>query len=345
MQPICHLNLAPGYRGGERQTELLIRELAARGTPQRLVARRGGPLAEHCGDVEGLEIREVAPNPVAAGMAVRGSAVAHSHEGRTVYSGLLANSLFGTGYVITRRVVAPQSPSWVRSLAYRRAAKIAAVSRAAAETLQVRHPELDPVVVPDAHASFDVDTDAVARIRAARSGKTLIGHVGAYDHSHKGQSTLIDAARIAADRFPDWHFLLCGEGKDEERFRAEIGGLQNIELVGWVENVGDWLAAFDLFVYPSLHEALGSSLLDAMGLGLPIVASNVGGIPEFVEDGVNGRLIKPADARLLAEAIAEVLERADDALRDANRAEAAKHGAATMANAYETLYREIAAGM
>lgn len=345
MHLICHLNLAPGYRGGERQTDLLIRELAARGLAQRLVARRGGSLVARCADVDGLEIREVTPNPAAAGLAVRGSAVAHAHEARTAYSCFLAKTLFGTDYLITRRVVAPQAPSWARSLAYRRASKVAAVSRAAADALQVRHPELEPVVVPDACASFDVDAAEVERIRAARPGRTLIGHMGAYDHSHKGQLTIIEAARIAVEQHPDWHFLLCGEGRDEARFRAEIGELPNVELVGWVENVGDWLAAFDLFVYPSLHEALGSTLLDAMGLGLPIVASNVGGIPEVVEDGVNGQLIAPESPAQLVTAIAYVLERADDALRDANREKAARHSVTAMADAYETLYREIVPGM
>ena len=345
MQPICHLNLAPGYRGGERQTDLLIRELAARGLAQRLVVRRGGSLVARCLDVEGLEIREVTPNPVAAGLAVRGSAVVHSHEARTAYSGFLAKTLFGTDYLITRRVVAPQAPSWVRSLAYRRAGKVAAVSRAAAEALQVRHPELKPVVVPDAHASFDVDAAEVKRIMAERPGKTLIGHMGAYDHSHKGQLTIIEAARIAVEQHPDFHFLLCGEGKDEARFRAEIGDLPNIELVGWVDNVGDWLAAFDLFVYPSLHEALGSTILDAMTVGLPIVASNVGGIPEVVEDGVNGRLVAPESPAQFVTAIASVLERTDNALRGTNREKAAKYGVTAMADTYETLYREIAPGM
>ncbi|MDJ0751158.1 MAG: glycosyltransferase [Woeseiaceae bacterium] len=344
-QPICHLNLAPGYRGGERQTELLVRELAARGLAQRLVVRRGALLVPRCKDVDGLEIREVASNPIAAGLAVRGSAVAHSHEARTVYSGLLAKALFGTSYLITRRVVAPQTQSRLRSLVYRRAGKIVAVSQAVVEALEVRHPELEPVVVPDAHASFDVDAAAVERIRSARAGKTLIGHVGAYDQSHKGQLTIIEAARIAVASHPDWHFLLCGEGKDEARFRAEIGDLPNIELVGWVDNVGDWLAAFDLFVYPSRHEALGSTLLDAMGLGLPILASNVGGIPEVVEDGVNGRLVTPDAPTQWVVAIEAVLGQADDAMRDANRDKATRHGAAAMASAYETLYREIAPGM
>jgi hypothetical protein len=89
MRPICHLNLAPGYRGGERQTQL-IRELARRGYEQRLVARRGGELPRYCDDIEGLDIRLVASNPVAAALAVRGSQVAHSHEGRSHRGGNIA---------------------------------------------------------------------------------------------------------------------------------------------------------------------------------------------------------------------------------------------------------------
>ena len=345
MADICHLSLARNYRGGERQMELLVRELATRGYSQRLVVRRGQSLVDRCQDIGNLVVREVAPNPLAAGLAARGAALAHSHEGRTVHSGLIANLLFGTPYVITRRVVAPQSRSGLRSLAYGRAAGIAAVSRAAAIELQKRHPDLDVEVVPDALTGFPVDADRVAEIRAAYDGKTLIGHVAALSHSHKGQSTIIDVARNAAASHPEWHFLLCGDGKDRDRFRQEIGDLTNIELVGWVDNVGDYLSAFDLFVYPSLHEALGSTLLDAMQFGLPIVASNVGGIPEFVEDGVNGILVEPENAAQLQKGIEGLLS--DSAVlqnvRAANREKSQRYDAAHMADAYETMYRAIRA--
>ncbi|HEY5642652.1 MAG TPA: glycosyltransferase family 4 protein [Gammaproteobacteria bacterium] len=317
-----------------------MRELGARGVPQRLVIRRGNSLGWRCADVPGLEIREVAANPVAAALAVRGSRIAHSHQGRTVYPALLANLLFGVPYVITRRVVAVHGRNAVRSLAYNRAQAVAAVSRAAAEQLRLRHPDIEATVVPDAIAGFDSDPAAVAAIRAARPGKRLIGHVGALAHSHKGQSTIIAAAHEAAVRHPDWHFMFCGDGPDEARFREEIGDLGNVELVGWIENVGDYLAAFDLFVYPSLHEALGSTVLDAMQFGLPVVATRVGGIPEFVEDGVNGRLVPPEDPAELLAAIEAVL--ADEAglvaMRERNRAKAAQYDAAHMADACEALY-------
>ena len=340
MKPICHLNLAPHYRGGERQTELLVRELARRGYSQRLVIKRGNRLATRCADIENLEIREVASNLLAAGLAVKGARIAHAHDGRTVYSVLFANLVYSIPYVITRRVVAPQSKSIFRGLAYRRAVAIAAISRAASVELRKRHPEVQPVVVPDSTAGFAVNQFEVERIRAQRPGKILVGHVGALDHSHKGQSTIIEAARIAATRHPDWHFILCGDGPDEQRFRDEIGALSNIELVGWVENVGDYLASFDLFVYPSLHEALGSTLLDAMQFGLPIVASNVGGIPDLVEDGVNGRLVEPEHVSQLVAGIAELLgtEFDRDEIARRNRARASQFGVSSMAHAYVALY-------
>ena len=345
MQPICHLNLAPGYRGGERQTELLIRELAKRGLAQRLVVRRGNALVQRCDDVDGLEIREVAANPVAAGLAVRGSAVAHSHEGRTIYSGLLANWLFGIPYVVTRRMAAAQSPSYLRSKAYDKAARIVAISKAAAEKLKASHPGIDVIVVPSALTGFEVDEAKVRAIRAAHPGKILIGHTGALDHDVKGQSTIIEVAHLVAERHPDWQFILCGSGKDEERFREEIGALKNIELVGWVDNVGDYLASFDLFAFPSLSEGLGSSLLDAMQFGLPLVATRVGGIPDIVDDGDNGRLIEPENPEQLLAGIEDLLADEDefDAIRARNIEKAKLYDATHMADAYETLYREIEA--
>ncbi|MGB5166593.1 MAG: glycosyltransferase family 4 protein [Woeseiaceae bacterium] len=335
------MNLASEYRGGERQTELLIRELAGRGWQQRLLACEPGELLSRCADVENLECVEVARNPLAAGWALRGSTIAHSHEARSAYSGLLGRSLFGIPYLLTRRVVVPKKPAFLRDLAYRRATSVVGVSSAVAENLQARYPDLEVKVIADAHAGFESDDRVVEEIRSRYPGKTLIGHMGALDDAVKGQSTIIAAARLAAEQHPDWHFLLCGCGPDEQRFRDEIGSLQNIELVGWVDNVGDYLASFDLFVFPSISEALGSAILDAMQFGLPVVASNAGGIPDIVKDGENGRLIEPRNAGQLQNAIESILLTPGEIerIRQANRRRASQFSAAAMADGYERLYR------
>lgn len=340
---ICHINLASGYAGGERQTELLVRALSSRDWQQRLVVRNKHALVRRCADIPNLDIVQVSSNVVAAGLAARGSALVHAHEARCVYSALLASMLFGTPYVLTRRVVRPQNKSWVRDRSFWRASAVVAVSSAVARHIQVANPGLECKVVPDAHAHFEADANESQSIRQACKGKILIGHIGTLDHSAKGQLTIIETARKAVTVRPDWHFLLLGSGNDEALFQREIAGLDNIELVGFVDNVGDYLASFDLFVFPSLHEALGSTLLDAMHFGLPIVASNVAGIPEVVEDGVNGLLIEPEHADQLFDSIAAIVDdraRAQ-AMADANVTKSARFSADHMADAYEAIYRSV----
>lgn len=340
---VCHINLARGYRGGERQTELLIRALADRGWSQRLIVRQGQPLAERCADVPQLDGLRTPSNFITAGFACKGSALVHAHEARAVYSGWLATTLYRIPSIVTRRVVRRQKSSWLRDRAYRAASAIVGVSNAVAEHIVKSYPDVRPSVIADAHSGLDVDAEVASALRDRYRGKVLIGHIGGYDHSHKGQLTIIDVAARAARERPDWHFLLLGSGTDEALFRKRIGDLANIELTGFVDNVGDYLSAFDVFVFPSLHEALGSSLLDAMHFGLPIVASGVGGIPEFVEDGRNGILIAPEAPDELMAGIERIVD--DDELAAsmhlANRARAAEYDAARMADRYETIYRRI----
>ncbi len=340
---LCHINLAKGYRGGERQSELLITELARRGVRQHLVLRPGNPLRKHCRDIDGLSITEAPRRVLGAALAARRCDILHAHEAQAFYAAALANLAFGKPYVLTRRVPNPQRPSLARRITYGRAACLAGVSQAVAGNIHRLYPQIDVAVVPDAHAALAADADAVAAIRAQFPGRQLIGHVGALDDSHKGQRTLLAAARRASVERPDWQFVLCGDGKDEAAFRSEAADLDNVTFAGFVDNPGDYLASFDVFAFPSNFEALGSSLLDAMCFGLPVVASDVGGIPEFIEDGINGFLVAPGDADALFDRIDHVL--IDEAIRTsiaaANREKATRYDAAAMADAYVEIYRKL----
>ena len=79
---ICHVNLAKGFRGGERQTQLLTQELSKLGWKQRLVVRTGSALTERVADVDQLQTVEVSSNALAAGFATRGCQLVHAHEAR-----------------------------------------------------------------------------------------------------------------------------------------------------------------------------------------------------------------------------------------------------------------------
>jgi glycosyltransferase involved in cell wall biosynthesis len=290
---VAHVNLARGYRGGERQTELLIRELARADIRQILVARRYGPLADRVEDAD-VEVRTVSGSRLAVTRAIREVDLVHVHEGRSVYSAYLRALLSRTPYIVTRRVNNPIHDHWLAHRAYQRAAYVVAVASQVAEVVLAFDPAIRSRVIHSASSGLSVDDARSAAIRGADPGKLLVGHVGALDIKQKGQDLIIQVARELQETHPDVRFLLVGGGDDEAMLRRSAKGLHNLAFAGFVDNVGDYLAAFDVLILPSYKEGIGSILLDAMEQRLPIVASRVGGVPEIVHDGDNGILIDPA---------------------------------------------------
>jgi len=299
---IVHVNTARGYRGGERQTELLIRGLASRGVRQVLVARRGGPLANRLHDLD-VEVREVAGGLWSVTRATRAATLVHVHEGRSVYAAYLRSLLSGTPYVITRRVNNPIRDHWFAHRAYGGAACVAAVAPQVAEIVRAYDSAIPVCVVHSGSSGLAVDAAASAAIRSRFPGKFVVGHVGALDNAQKGQEFIIAVARELERSHADVHFVLVGGGDDEGLLKAAAAGLSNVSFTGFVDNVGDYLAAFDIFILPSNREGIGSILFDAMEQALPVIASRVGGVPDIVHHEVNGLLIDAASPAQLRDAI------------------------------------------
>jgi len=112
------------------------------------------------------------------------------------------------------------------------------------------------------------------------------------------------------------HLLVVGDGDLREELRAQVerlGLASRVHFLGARRDLGDLLAAIDLFVMPSLWEGLPLSMVLAMGAGLPVVATRVAGIPEVVRDGETGLLVPPADVPALGSALARLAT--DPALR------------------------------
>ncbi|MEO1928782.1 MAG: glycosyltransferase family 4 protein, partial [Gammaproteobacteria bacterium] len=216
----------------------------------------------------------------------------HFHESR-VFAAIWS---FGIAtekkHIITRRVERSPRSNFINKSIYRNANQTVTLSRSISKSIQKSfNLDLDPIVIPSAKTGFTTDQVEVQRIRSKMRGDFIVGHIGALDDSHKGQLQIIELAQMTHETFPEICFLLVGSGKDMGHFKQLTQDLNNIEFVGQKENVGDYLAAFDLFIFPSRHEGLGSILLDAMDFGLPIIASNVGGIPEIIKNEVNGILV------------------------------------------------------
>jgi len=144
-------------------------------------------------------------------------------------------------------------------------------------------------------------------------GSIVIGTVGRLA-GVKDQATLIRAFRLLFDVNPVVRLVIAGDGPMRENLQALIDELELTDVV-WISgdrnDIPDILRTFDLFVLPSLGEGISNTILEAMATGLPIVATDVGGNPELVQQGENGYLVPARDPERLAECIGILMQSAE----------------------------------
>ncbi|ANC30429.1 Capsular glucan synthase [Isoptericola dokdonensis DS-3] len=256
---------------------------------------------------------------------VAGADVVHSHTWYANMAGHLAGLLHGVPHVVTAHSLEPLRPwkaeqlgggyavsSWAERTAYLGAAGVVAVSAGMRADILRCYPELDPARVHVVHNGIDLDgwvrpaDDDVARVAAAhgidpqRPAVVFVGRIT----RQKGLPHFLRAAALLP---PEVQVVLCAGAPDTPEIMAEVRGLvddlrtvrgggQEAGVV-WIEqmlprpDLCAVLAASTVFVCPSVYEPLGIVNLEAMAVGLPVVASATGGIPEVVDDGVTGRLV------------------------------------------------------
>jgi glycosyltransferase involved in cell wall biosynthesis len=132
----------------------------------------------------------------------------------------------------------------------------------------------------------------------------------------KGVETLIDAMPAVLERHPQARLVIAGDGPDRTALEARLArrGVEGaVHMIGETAGPGPVLGGADVFVSPSWAESFPYSVLEAMSLGLPIVATGVGGTREAVEEGVTGRLVPPREPAPLAAALVELLADGDRA--------------------------------
>jgi glycosyltransferase involved in cell wall biosynthesis len=188
--------------------------------------------------------------------------------------------------------------------AYRFAHRVVANSGAAAQQLQREAVPADRiVVVPN---GIDLRRHAPAAPRRTRRIVTTVANL----RPEKGHDVLLEAAALVLRQRPDVVFQLVGGGpmRDPlERQAADLAIDGAIRFLGHRDDVPEVLAGSDLFALPSRSEAFPNGVIEAMAAGLPIVASDVGGIPEVVSREVNGLLVPVGDAMALAAALLALL--------------------------------------
>ena len=192
--------------------------------------------------------------------------------------------------------------------------------------------------------------DARERIRREFSAENeYLLLVVARLHPEKGHHCLFQALpEIGRRASKPVRLLVAGDGTFAAAYRDEVNAIGCSEMVnflGFRKDSPDLIAAADLLILPSLAEAFGLALTEALYLGTPVVATRVGGIPEIVDDGIDGALVPPGDSKALASAIIELLANPErrQRLAGAGRQKVLKRFRfERMVRSYEAIYANVA---
>jgi glycosyltransferase involved in cell wall biosynthesis len=236
----------------------------------------------------------------------------HSRRGADILGGLAAR-LAGVKSVVSRRVDNPESP-FVVKWKYRLFDRVITISQGIADVLVAEGLPAEKLVC--VRSAIDVEAYQLAcdepRFRAAFGlGKDeLVVAMVAQLIRRKGHQVMLEAMPRLLERFPRLKLLIFGRGPlhDELAQLIEQMGLgDRVRLVGFYAALTAILPCFDLLAHPALMEGLGIAILQAASAGLPVVAVKAGGMPEAVEDGVNGRLVSAGSVEELIAAMEALL--------------------------------------
>ena len=329
-----HIDTARTWRGGQNQVLLTVNGLREIGHRAALVAHPDGELRRRAS--EGLELIPLAPRTeVDLSTAWRLSRVLkrlepdviHAHDPHGIAMAALALSMGGAGpsgrvppLVASRRVDFHLKAHSFSRWKHRQVTCFLAASEVIRRMLVADGVPTERTVT--VHEGIDLAHVAAAPPVNVHETFWLphhapvVGNIAALV-PHKGQRHLVEAAHLVVRDVPDARFLILGEGELRDPLTRQIRDYRlekHVLLPGFRTDVLGCLKGFDLFVMSSVSEGLGTSLLDAMACARPIVATEAGGIPEIVEDGVNGLLVRPRDHEAMAAAIVRLLT--DEPLRD-----------------------------
>ena len=316
---ILYVDTEEEWRGGQEQVFTLMLGIKERHHQIYLAAPGDSPLSVRARErgIETVPFRQRNELSLSAVLKLwvflrnREFDIVYVNTPRAVFSGGLASRLAGVPLrICSRRVNFPlKSPlsrlkyNWFQE-------RVVTVSLSIQETLiegGVR-PDLIQVI----YEGVDLDwIDAHQSNSTLAVGERLKVGTVAYLSPEKGHYVLLEAAARIVSRFPEVVFVLVGKGESMSKLRDKIRELDlenHVLFTGFRNDSETLMKEFDIFCLPSLSEGLSSAILVAMASSLPVVATQVGGIPELVVDGETGLLVPANDARQLAAALGQVLE-------------------------------------
>lgn len=314
---VLHVNTELTWRGGERQTLLTLIGLKRHGIWAGLVARPGSAIAEAAAE-EKIPVFPLAihgPFDVIAAWRLskiiqrKKVEIIHLQTSHAASIGLIARGFGKRPAIVTsRRVDFPVKNAWK----YNKSNAVAAISSFVAKVLIERGVREKLIrIIPSGVPIAVRRPDNIQQMRDEIGGDSrfLIGTIG-HLADHKGHRILIEAIPLILEKMDGVKFLIIGDGelrKELEDRATSFGVEDRIVFTGFRKDVHDLIWTLDLYVQPSVKEGLCTTLFDVMLRNIPIIASNVGGIPEALGRGKYGKLVPPGKPDRLADAIEELL--------------------------------------
>lgn len=314
-----------GWSGGQQQTLYLMLGLRERGHDVKLACEIGSILAGKARD-SGIEVFEFPMKREADFYSMYALYKLFKRERfdvvnvqrPTVHTLALVASVFSRipVFVVTRRVLYPIKSLISAKIKYQfRVNSIISVSDAVKDVLVSSGVGGDKIVTIFDGIDFDrfdpKRVNASSRIRGEfgiPADANVVSMIANY--SEEKHDCFLRAVPLVLKELPNTYFILAGRATGPETFGGiadSLGISKNVILAGFRGDVPEILSATDLSINSAVSEGLSGALIESFAMGVPCVASNVGGIPELVKDGVNGLLVPPLDPDALAAAIVRLL--------------------------------------
>lgn len=327
MKPkVLHIDSETEWRGGQRQAAYLHEGLLKMNIESAFCARKNSKLADYFKNKNQHFYELPFKNEIDIYSAFKIAQIAkknkfnilHCHSAHSLSIGILASYFYKVKVIASRRVDFRIKSNFSNKFKYRNSKlnRIVCISSYIQKVLLECGIPVDKTKVIksgiDIHR-FDKCESTLLKSKLNPENKIVIGTISAIEN-HKDYPTFIEAAKIILSKRNDVLFIALGSGSLMDEMKSKIAGLglsENFKLVGFQNEIGEFLRMFDIFTLFSSKEGLGTSILDAMSVGLPIIGTNAGGIPEIVINEENGFLVPKKNPKALANAIFQLVENGD----------------------------------
>jgi len=326
---VLHISSHHTWRGGEQQVSYLIQGLRSFNCLQWVLCADGNAMEAYCEQngiphysYEKVFRKSFKNQRILKDICERHNIdIIHVHDSHSHTLAFMA-ALFGNErpVVVSRRVDFPLKDNYFSKRKYNHPVikKYISVSHKIKEILEegvenkpiisVVHSGIDPEKFNPNHIAgilrkeFRIDPN-----------KAIIGNVAAIA-DHKDYFTFVDTAELLIKKGLNVHFLIVGEGDLNDTIKKYISDKElqrHITMTGFRNDIASILPEFDVFLFTSKTEGLGTSILDAFACKVPVVTTNAGGIPEIVNNEFNGLMTEVGNSSELADNVVRVLENND----------------------------------